>query len=144
MASLKIYDANEVTVIVANVPIESGFADGEFVTIEQASADFETVVGTDGEVTRSKTNDRRATITVKLMQSSDSNAVLSALNNLDREEGNGAGVGPLLIRDKQGTSLYTAAKSWIKQPPNVSFDKTATSREWVFECADLKRLDGGN
>jgi hypothetical protein len=144
MGALKIYDANEVSVVICNIPIESGFADGEFVTIEQESNDFEDVVGTDGEVTRSKTNDQRATITVKLMQSSDANAALSALNNLDKATGNGAGVGVLLIRDKQGTSLYQASKCWIAKPPDVPFDKTGTAREWMIRCADLKRLDGGN
>lgn len=141
---LKIYDANEVTVIVAGIPIDSGFGDGEFLRIEQDSDDFTDVVGTDGEVTRSKTNDRRATVTLILMQSSSGNAVLSALNLLDKKAGGGAGVGPFLVRDKQGTSLYSASKSWIAKPPDVSFGREAGPREWKIRLADLERLDGGN
>lgn len=140
----KIYDADQVTMILCNIPIDSGYADGEFLRIEQDSDDFSDVVGTDGEVTRSKTNDRRATVTVSLMQSSTGNTVLSALNNLDRNIPGGAGVGTLLVRDKQGTSLYTAAKCWIMKPPDAAFGREATSREWKIRIGNLVRLDGGN
>lgn len=144
MPNLKVYDSNQVSIVVCGIPISGGYADGEFVRIEQTSEDFLTVVGTDGEVTRSKTNDRRATVTLTLMQSSDSNSLLSALLNLDLLTDGGAGVGALAITDLGGTALYTASKAWISKPPTVSFDKTATSREWTIECADLVRLDGSN
>lgn len=142
--SLKIYDSKEVTVVVAGIPINSGYADGEFIKIEQSDQDFNVVVGTDGEVTRSKTNNRHAKISIILMQSSDGNNLLTALNTLDVNATNGAGVGPLLIKDMQGTSLYTAAKCWIAKPPDVSFDREAKPREWLIECDYLVRVDGGN
>lgn len=141
---VKVYDADQVTLVVCDLPIESGFADGEFLRIEQDSDDFGDVPGTDGEVTRSKTNDRRATITVILMQSSSGNNLLTVMNNLDRNTPGGAGIGTLFIRDKQGTSLYTASKCWIAKPPDVSFDRLATAREWKIRCANLVRFDGGN
>lgn len=140
----KIYDADQVTLVICNLPIDSGFADGEFCRIEQDSDDFTDVVGTDGEVTRSKTNDRRATITILLMQTSVGNTILSTLNNLDRNLPGGAGVGVLFIRDRQGVAIYTASKCWIAKPPDVSFGREATSREWKIRVSDLKRLDGGN
>lgn len=140
----KVYDADQVTVLVAGVPITSGYADGEFCTVEQETEDFMDVVGTDGEVTRSKTNDRRATITIKLMQSSDGNALLSALNNLDKFGTGGAGIGPLLIKDRQGTSVYSSAKCWISKPPSVTFDRDAKERTWTIRCSNLIRFDGGN
>ncbi len=140
----KIYDADQVSLSFMGVPIDSGYADGEFVTVEQSEQDFTAKIGTDGEVTRSKTNNRHAVIKVKLMQSSSGNAALSAINNLDVATPGGAGVGPMLIRDRKGTSLYTASKCWIAKPPDVSFDREATSREWQLECANLVRFDGGN
>lgn len=140
----KVYDANEVTLSIAGLLIDAGFADGEFCRIEQESDDFVDVVGTDGEVTRSKTNDRRATVTVLLMQSSLGNSLLSALNNIDLAAGNGAGIGPLLIQDNQGTTIYTGDACWVSKPPNVSFDRAATAREWTVRVANLKRVDGSN
>lgn len=144
MSSAKVYDADQVVMVFMGIPISSGYADGEFLTIEQEAQDFETKVGTDGEVTRSKTNNRHAIIKVKLMQSSDGNEALSAINNVDIAASGGLGIGPMLIKDLQGTTLYTAAKCWIARPPDVSFDRTATAREWTLECAQLLRLDGGN
>lgn len=140
----KVYDANEVTLNFAGIPIDSGFDDGEFIRIEQESDDFVDKAGTDGEVTRSKTNDRRTTITVILMQSSDGNAALSALNNIDRLANNGAGVAPILVSDRQGTSIFAAAECWIAKPPDVSYDREPTAREWTLRAANPERFDGGN
>jgi hypothetical protein len=139
----KYYDADQITVSVAGIPL-GGYAEGEFLRIEQESDDFEDVVGTDGEVTRSKTNDTRANVTILLMQSSDSNDLLSALSNTDRRAPNGAGVGAFLVRDRNGRALYTGAASWVKRPPNATFDRTATAREWQIRVANLERFDGGN
>lgn len=140
---MKVYDPDQVTVSFAGIVMQ-GFADGSFVSISQESDDFSDVVGTDGEVSRSKTNDRRATITFKLMQTSASNVLLSAISNADRDAPAGAGVGALMIRDRQGTSLYRADEAWISKPPDVDFDRGATSREWTLRCARLQRTDGGN
>jgi hypothetical protein len=49
MGDLKIYDPNEVSIIVCGIPIEGGFADGTFVEVQQDSDDFTDVVGADGE-----------------------------------------------------------------------------------------------
>ncbi len=139
----KFYDADQITVAIAGIPI-TGYADGEFLTIAQETDAFTDVVGTDGEVTRSKTKDYRATIGLKLMQSSDSNDLLSALYNTDRLASNGAGVGAFLVRDRNGRALYTGDACWIQKAPDVSFDREATDREWTIRVANLLRFDGGN
>jgi hypothetical protein len=142
--STRSYDAANVTLSFMGAVIDSGFADGEFCTVEQDAADFEKVVGTDGEVTRYPTHNRAAKITVKLLQSSQGNAKLSAINLIDVTVGNGAGIGPMIIRDRGGSSIYTAAHCWISKSPDVKFDRAPTPREWMLECADLVRVDGGN
>lgn len=141
--ALKEYSADQVLVSVAGIPLQ-GFADGEFLTISFTSDHFESVAGADGEVTRSKTNDNRATVTVKLMQTSDSNDLLSALYNTDRKFPNGAGVGAFLVQDFNGRSLFAASECWIRKVPDISFDRTATEREWTFEIANLEYFQGGN
>jgi hypothetical protein len=141
--SLRVYDPDQVSVSVAGIPL-SGFADGEFVTVEFESPAFEDVAGTDGEVTRSKSNDGRATITVKLMQSSPVNDLLSTLHNLDKSTPGGVGVGPFMLRDAQGTTLLVAEKAWIQKAPDGSWDRTAKERAWVIRCASLTAHHGGN
>lgn len=141
--AVKTYDADQVSLTVGGFSIDSGFADGEFIRIEQEADDFTDVVGTDGEVTRSKTNDRRATITVLLMQTASGNQALSALSNLDRLSPNGAGISPLLIQDGNGDALFEAASCWVQKPPDVAFDRTGVTREWTLRVADLIRNDAG-
>lgn len=143
MPGFKLYDPDQYSISLNGIPM-GGFADGEFCTIEPESDDFEDVVGTDGEVTRSKSNDRRATIMIKLMQTSSTNDLLSTLNNLDKNTPAGAGVGALLIRDRQGRAVFLAEKTWIAAQPKVSLDRTATAREWKLRCAELVPFHGGS
>src|SRR5215472_18970077 len=137
--ALKVYDADQVSLIFMGALIQSGFDDGVFLDIDQEADDFTHKVGTDGETARSKTNNHNADVKVHLMQTSDGNAALSALNNLDKLAPNGAGVGPMLIRDRQGTSLYTAAHCWVRKPPDVQFAREASDRVWTLHCSDLVR-----
>lgn len=139
--AVKTYDADQVQLSVAGFAIEAGFADGEFLRIEQEADDFTDIAGTDGEVARSKTNDRRATITILLLQTSVSNQALSALSNLDRLTPNGAGIAP--FRAVIGDSTYVASSCWVMKPPDISMDREATTREWTLRVADLVRNDSG-
>lgn len=140
---LKNYSAKGISVSIASILITGGFADGEFIRIEQESDNFGDVVGTDGEVTRFETGDERATITLLLMQSADANNALSQLADSDKNVPNGAGVGALLVRDRNGTAVYRASACWLRKPPNVAFGREPGPREWTFRCANLKRFDGG-
>lgn len=139
----KIYDADQVTVAILGIPMK-GYADGDFLTIERDTPVFSDVVGTDGEVTRSKTNDRRAKVTLRLMQTSSSNDLLSAAVNADENAPNGAGIGAFLVRDRSGRALHTASECWISEVPSRGFGREAKEREWVIRVADLKSFDGGN
>lgn len=143
----KIYNSNEVTIDIANTSIAriGGWADGEFLRGPEMDSDaILDVVGTDGGVTVSKSNDRRATFTLRLMQTSDANDVLSALYNTMLANPGLAGAGPLYIRDRQGRTVYRSRTCWIAKPPDGSFDRSATAREWKIRVDQLERFDGGN
>ena len=141
--TLKTYMADEVVIAVGPVLVESGYADDEFCRIEYESDDTEDVVGTDGEVAVSRTNDLRATITILLLQTADAALGLSALSNLTRKAAAMAGaIVPTEIFDPQNTKLYAAENSWVQRPPDVSYGRTAQSREWAIRCAHLNRLNG--
>lgn len=143
--TVKVYNPDEMTIAVGPVLIDRGFADGEFLRVEDESDDTEDVAGTDGEVAVSRTNDRRATVTIILLQTAEANLGLSTLSNLARSAPGMAGaIVPLLISDRNGATLYTAENCWVQRPPDASFDRTAQSREWTVRCANLIRVDGGN
>ncbi len=140
---LKTYDPNEVSLIFAGAPI-SGFADGTFVSVDQNEDSFSLVVGSDGEGARSKNNNRSATLTFTLLQTSESNAFLAAAHNADILSANGDGIGPVLVKDGSGNSLYTADKAWVRKPPTAEFGREVGSREWVLETHDLVNVTAGN
>ena len=140
---MRIYDSNEVQVSFAGHPVE-GYADGPFLTITRESDTFTSVVGTDGGVARSKTNDNRATIEIRLLSTSPSNAAMSAIFLADKEAPGGAGVGAFLCVDLNGTSLYAAGNTWIKRAPDITYDREATERVWMLECDELRDFTGGN
>lgn len=142
--STKVYDADQITISFGTATLK-GLSEDDFVTIEQDTDDFTDVVGVDGEVTRSKTNDRRGTLTVRLMQTSDSNDLLSAINNADFRAANGAGISAVMVRDRgTGRALYAGPESWIAKPPQVVYGRSAKVREWKIRIANLERLDGGS
>jgi len=140
----RVYDASQVSMIFMGAIIDSGFADGAFLKIEQTHPDYNTYIGADGEVTRAPSLTRHAKITVMLGQSSSGNAKLSGINNIDILAHNGAGIGIMFVKDRLGTSLYTAQHCWIAQAPDVQFANEPGPREWHLECSDLIRFDGGN
>jgi hypothetical protein len=144
MSAFKVADSNEWTLAVGAFIINSGFADGEWFTLAMESDAFLFVVGTDGETTSSKSNNRNGIATIKLMQSSSMNIFLSGLHSTDLYAPNGAGVVGFLLKDRSGgTTVFSPAARIIKAP-DISLDRTATAREWQIYLSDIQRTDGGN
>ena len=138
--SLATYDASKLVMVFAGIPI-TGFADGTFVSIDNNEEAFSLMVGSDGDACRSKSNNFSARITFTLGQWSASNNLLSALHTLD-VEGVTEGIGPMLVKDLSGTSIFACEKAWIVKAPVAAFGREADNREWVLETNDIKRLDG--
>lgn len=139
----RVYDFNEVQASFAGVPI-AGWSDGDGISITRESDAFTSKVGLKGNVSRSKTNDNRATIELRLMNTSPTNAALSAIALADREAPGGAGIGAFLCVDLNGTSLYAAGNCWIKRVPDPVFGAEASERVWTFEVDELRDFTGGN
>jgi hypothetical protein len=137
------YNPDHVAITAAGVLIQ-GYADGEFVVIEHMTDQFQEEVGTDGEVVVSPSNDRRMKITIKLMQTSQSNPVLSSLLNAQL---NAAGPMPtfeIQVEDTDGGTTAHGSEAWIAKWPSSSFDRTAKSREWEIHVAFGTRDEAGN
>ncbi len=144
MASTYYYDPDQVNIVVANIPIDSGFAEDEMCTFEREGDDFLDVAGVLGDVARSKNLDNRGTFTLKLLQTSPLNGALSALRLIDRGGHNGAGVGAFLVQDKGGLTKLASEVCWIAAPPKIVFGKTAVTYEWKIRCANCFIFAGGN
>jgi hypothetical protein len=141
---VKTYDPKKIDVVLAGQRLNSGLADGTWLTYTSAAPGFSKKVGVDGEVTRTRSHDRSGEIRLTLMASSAINDVLSRLYADDRDgNANGRGVGALLIQDRNGTTLLQASQAWISDDPDISFGAEVETREWVIEVADVQVTHGG-
>lgn len=137
------YSADQVDVIFAGVSLSEGLADGDFCKITYPNEAWITKQGTDGTVVRSKRIGLMAEIEITVQQGSIVNNVLSAIFTADYVTANGSGIAPVLVADRNGTSLHAGAKAWIKGPPEVTYSREMSEVSWTLSVADLKSFVGG-
>ncbi len=102
------FAANEVSVTVSGVPITKGTeAGGAFVSIDQNGTHYRTTTGSDGSTTRSRIHDPRRPLTITLLRSSSSNAVLRQMQQR-------AKVAVLLVRKRTG-EVILETDGWVEE-----------------------------
>lgn len=131
MASVRTYNPSRVVVIVSGFNI-FGYADGTFVNITMPSDGITTSVGADGEVARAINPDRRCTVTITLQQTSPANDFLSNLFNMDVLTCGGR-MGPILIQDLCGETIFSASQAWVVKPADLEYSKEITNRAWQLQ-----------
>ena len=143
MSTTKYYTFEEVDLIVGGVPIKEFAAEGTGIKVEYYEPDrFTPTVGIDGNVVVNKNLNAMGNIEVTLMQTSESNPVLSGLLNA-------AYTGifvtiPSSVTDINGNSLYTGAKTWLRTYPVSTFDKEVSARTWIIDVAKLITFIGSS
>lgn len=143
MAEVATYDPKSVVASLGGVPIV-GFANDTFISIEKQEPGFTLVTGADGQVMRTKSRNNQYVVTITLLQSSPSNAYLSAVYLSDQLGTNGAGLAALAIADLQGASKFLEPFATIEMPATQEFGSEGGSREWRFLCPDPTNIVGGN
>jgi|JFJP01.1.fsa_nt_gi hypothetical protein len=138
--AIKVYDPTQVGVIVGTSPI-NGFAEDSMITIEMEDPQYVVATDISGSPTRFKTNKALAKVTIRLTQTSPSNDLLSSYVELDRISN--AGVFPLMIKDNNGTSLFTSTAAFVEQVPSVEFANENKNREWVIKATNVAKFIGG-
>jgi len=143
MPGIRTYNAAKIVVIYNGFNI-TGFADGTFINITQQNDGITTQVGADGELARAVNTDRRCTVTVTLQQTSPANDFLSTMYSIDALTCGGR-IGPLLIQDLCGDTIFAASDAWIVKPADIEFGKEVTTRAWAIHTgAPAVYLVGGN
>lgn len=130
------FDPKKLTVAAGGVQL-SGFAETDMITITPNKERAMLKVGVDGEGARVKNYDNSAEIKITLLQSSESNDILSAYALANS-------VFSFVMRDSNGTSLATALTCWVKRYPDLSFGSEVKDREWVLESDDLQLVVGSS
>lgn len=126
------------SVVLAFAGIVTGYADGSFIKAGRNEETWKLIVGADGRGCRVRNRNSSGRLTLTLMQTSPTNAILSALATLDEETG--AGVTPLLLKDLNGVELIAAAEAWVVKPAEKGYGKDLGDREWVIELGDCKMV----
>lgn len=138
---VKTYDPQQVSLSLGG-QIASGFADGTFINIERDEDTFTKVSGADGEVSRAKSANTAALLTLTLAQTSPYNDILSAFAALD--ELDGSGIVPMILKDGSGRTVASSAAAWIRKPPAAPFGKEVDNREWAIDLGKTLFFIGGN
>lgn len=139
----KYFDPSQFNIVFGGVTMQ-GFSESTMAKFEFDGQNFDDVVGVDGEVSRSKNMDRRAKLTVSLMQTSPTNDLLSAFYAAGRIGVNGADVAAVRVEDLNGRLVIAGAEAWIMDTPKPTWGKTATEYEWVIRIANCDAFFGGN
>lgn len=147
--SIAVADADQYLLLVAGVAIsqgagQSGYDDGEWFSAKPRRASFLDGEGSDGSVWRSATNSRLYDCSINLLQTSNSNNVLSGLLLADENTPGGAGIGSLVLKDLQGTTLLLCSRAWIREPAEMTFDRGAKGRKWPIVAIRDALNVGGN
>jgi len=137
---LKVYDPAQVVVVFGGAKID-GMAPSSRVKITFPEL-YTKVVGIDGEVGRGKKNDRTASVTIELLQTSASNDVLMAFFIADDASPIGA-ILPLMIKNLNGTTLFVTPGAWIKKLPEVTYAAEVGTNTWEIDCSDVESFVGG-
>lgn len=119
----------------------SGYLEGTFVECERYADAMSMNIGSDGEGTRIKSQNKSGYIKLSLKQDSPFNDYLTNLANQDEDTSDA--VKSALLTDKQGSTIGKASKAWIKRKPKVVFSNGVEGREWTFDTVNLVLDVGG-
>ena len=133
---MKSYASDKVSVIFNGTPI-TGLMDGTAVTVGRNVDSAAMHIGFGGEGTVVWSSDKSGIITLRLKQTSLSNAVLSAAEATRL-------VGPVIIKDTNGNSLHSGAKAVVSAMPYSEYAQELSVREWTIMVEALIHFEGGN
>ncbi len=135
----KEWNLNDVAQSLNAIPLDGGgYSEDEMVSVEWGEEWFKKYTGADGEVTRSRSNNYGALVTLKFAQTADANDRLSAILRADVLLPNGGGAGVYMLRDTEGRTVVTGPRAWIMGPPAIKFAKTVQVYEWKIDIADAR------
>lgn len=147
--NLATYAPDEVVVIISQPSSGvstrvTGFMEDSFVNIARDMDSWSHTTGADNLATRVYSANDSGKITLSVMQSSNSNDVLTQIWSRDRSLKNSQGLFTILVADKTGRSVYSSTEAYIGKIPDSVFGNGVNGREWVVHCTNLSHSIAGN
>lgn len=106
----------------------------EGITVSQVADINEMTIGADGFGMHSLIANKAATITVRLLKTSPTNALLSAMASFQRTSGANHGQNTLSIVQKVSGDAITAQQVAFKKIPDITYAKSGGMNEWTFDA----------
>lgn len=125
----KTYDSQDVAVVVNGVYL-TGFSE-DMVGVAKDEENWATTVGAQGDVVRSRVNNKLGTITVTLQATSPQVPYLNGLAN------SGKLVPVSVTYNGSPKETSTATQAYIKKPADREYGNESGDREFEFQCLDL-------
>ncbi|GKU78563.1 phage protein [Paenibacillus sp. L3-i20] len=126
------YDPKSVSVIIQNVHL-TGFGES-MVEIEKDEDNYETSVGAQGDVVRTKINNKLGTITLTLQPTSPQVSFMDNLANT------GDLVPVTVIYAGQPKEITAATQCYVSKPGARKYANSIEDREYEIKCLDLHML----
>lgn len=139
MAQLKDYSPAAVSVSWGGFGFE-GFGEDSFVTASRSTPNTSAKIGAQGSVGLTVSADKTGTIEVTLMQTSQTNRYLSAVQNA-QDVASTIFRAPFLVTDPSGGSLVVCKSAHIQEAPDVTLGADQNEKTWMFFCEDLHYTD---
>lgn len=124
----------------------TGFVEsGTFLSFDRSVDRATLVSAVDGtHAARVLRRNKAGTITLSLMQTSESNDVLTRIGILDEEAHSNKYLFSILIKDSSGRTVMSASQAFLGNDPTVSFSDGIENRDWTITVAQLDKHIGGN
>lgn len=119
-----------------------GFGETDACDAARNEDSFKLVTGCDATGTRYPTGRFDGRCTFYIMSSSPISAALAAVIVGDELSPNGIGVGPIFLRNRNGTLVIEAETAWIIRPPDINIGSAPKVRNWIFETNNLRVFAG--
>lgn len=119
----------------------SGVAE-EGITIEFEEDKNMMHTGADGSVMHSLRANKKATATIRLLKTSPTNALLSALYNFQSQSSANWGTNLIIVSDVARGDIFSCISSAFKKHAQGVWPKDAPMIEWRFDVGQLEPLFG--
>lgn len=114
----------------------------EGISIEMTEDQDLTTIGADGEYMHTLRMGKGGTVTVRLLYTSNTNALLQTLFIAQRAISKAWGANVITIINQGNNETIIARGAAFAKQPKVSYSKDGEYKEWVFNCGKIDMITG--
>lgn len=114
----------------------------EGITIAYSEDKGNMLVGADGNVMHSLRASQAGTITVRLLQTSPTNAKLAIMHNAQCQSSLTFGRNTITIRNSATGDTIVASQCAFAKLPDLTYAQDGSTYEWVFNCGVINEVLG--